>query len=165
MKHSLIQEIDLETGTVVSETHRLDGQRHRDPREGPAYIYRSINTGLAIREYYYWHGRLHRSDGPARVEYNADATAMTSEMYYRHGLLHRDPKQGPARIERNNMGTVVITESYYVNGWPYRDPADGPWHIARFDDGRMEHELYSQPSEVPRPGRASRKRSGPVPAP
>jgi hypothetical protein len=93
---------------------------------------------------------------------------MIREMYYRHGLLHRDPEDGPAWIDRNinAMGTmVVIAESYYVNGRPYREPADGPWYIGRFNNGKIERELYSEPSDVPRPRGASRKRSGLDPTP
>lgn len=55
------------------EAYRLNGQRHRDPNEGPAHIYRDRETGAVAQELYYWHGRLHRDGGPAKVEYNTYA--------------------------------------------------------------------------------------------
>lgn len=156
MKRSLIQEIDAETGTVMIETHRLNGRLHHDPMEGPAYVHRTA-TGEVAQERYYRRGRLHREEGAAKVEYDLQRKVCL-EMYYRHGLLHRDPNRGPAWIERN--GPVVITESYYLHGEPYRDPKDGPRHIARFDSGEIEYEVYCDAGEAP-PGRPACKRSGP----
>lgn len=165
MKRYLTQKTDLEAGVIEFETYRLDGQRHRDPNEGPAHVERDSEDGALSREYYYWHGRLHREGGPAKVEYNLGASIVIREFYYRHGLLHRDPKEGPAWIERDATSGLVYLESYYLNGEPYRDPTEGPRHIDRFDDGRIENEVYSDPGEVPPRSRPCRKRRGPAPTP
>lgn len=154
----------METGVVVQEAYRLDGRLHRDPNEGPAYVYRDPETGVVCEERYCWHGRLHREGGPAKVSYGGGGTVMLDEMYYRHGLLHRDPKLGPAYFERNDDG-VAFMEVYYFNGSQYRDPADGPHLIARYDDGRIEAEEYSEPGQTPPPRRPASKRRGPEPAP
>ena len=164
MTYRLTREIDLQTGVVVVEEYRLNGKLHREPNEGPAYVYRNPEDGLIGQERYYWHGRLHRSDGPARVAYDITSTIMLEENYYHHGLLHRDPKQGAAFIERNGDG-VVVTENYFVNGFLYRDPADGPRHISRRDDGSVARQEFSELDEMPPCARPPRKRKGPEPAP
>jgi hypothetical protein len=158
----LIREIDLETSITQLERYRFYGKLHRDPKEGPAYIERSLRDGRVYRKRYYWHGHLHREDGPAWLEYDTENTAIL-ERYYRHGLVHRDPKEGPAWIERAADG-VLIREGYFWYGRGYRDPADGAYATQRVPSGRVEFERFSDPGERP-PTRATRRRKSDEPAP
>jgi hypothetical protein len=165
MERRFTIETDLETGVVVRETYRLDGQRHRDPKEGPAYVWCDSSDGTLIEECYCWHGRLHREDGPARIgyEYGEKGTTVAYEMYYRHGVMHRDPKQGPAWINYNTG--AVASEIYYRNGEPHRDPADGPYLIERIPSGDIHKKKYLEINGDHRPRRFTRKRLGSPPAP
>ncbi len=168
MPRTLHYEIDLDSGVIVSEVYRLDGELHRDPMEGPAYLCRvkdRSGTYFIYQERYYWHGKLHRENGPAKIEYgNGHPGPMTDEIYYRHGLLHRDPKIGPAHVERLNEA-IIITERYYFYGKLWRNPADGPCEIVRYDDGSVEYEEFSESRAGPSRGRVQRKKSGLPPAP
>jgi hypothetical protein len=156
MTRTLLQEIDLDTGVVVTEIHQLNGQRHRDPAFGPAYIFRDSESGAVATERYYWQGRLHRIGGPAVLDHNLEGVVIC-EKYYRHGALHRNPKQGPAWIDRNRAGTVLTAERYYVSGQPYRDPADGPCQIGRYATGETEYETYFDRQGVEGPTRVTRR--------
>jgi len=158
MARTRITRTDLNTG-LIEEVYLLNGRRHRDANEGPAYS--MCYEGKPIEEKYYWHGRLHRVDGPAVLVHNDEA--LEEEHYYRYGLLHRDPKEGPAFIVRNASGTLLLEESYHVKGEFYRDPADGPHHISRYDDGRIEREHYTDPDRAAPPHRPSRSRGAPAP--
>ena len=159
MRRRTFLEIDLDTGVVLLELHRLDQRLHRDPKEGPACVRREPGTGIVVEERYYWHGRLHRDGQPAVITYNQKSVPIV-EMYYRHGLMHRDPKEGPARIERNRTGSLILIESYCLYDKLYRDPADGPNQIERREDGSVDCVSYSAPDDV-RPTRSSaRQRSG-----
>ncbi len=170
MAHHTIKKTYSETGVVCCEfhfrSHEERGERsrlHRDPAEGPAYIYRYEETGAPIEERYYWCGRLHRYEGPAVLEYNPIRAFAWKEKYYRHGFLHRNPKDGPAWIERDYESAAILCEVYYVNGRPFRDPKDGPYHIQRNKDGVIFEQVYSEP----RARRAHRRpgpRGGPGPS-
>jgi hypothetical protein len=62
------QEIDKETGVVCWECYRLNGEYHRDSREGPAIIQRDPDGQISV-ESYFWRGKQHRPDGPAEIAY------------------------------------------------------------------------------------------------
>ena len=161
MSRRVITQLDLDTGVVVFEEHRLGRRLHRDSKDGPAYIERSAEDGGILAERYYWNGKRHRVDGPAVVSYRLGTPDLPSlEMYYLHGIQHRDPKEGPAEIQRR--GDVVVLEVYYLYGEEYRDPADGPSYIARYDNGETE---WFRNADGPRPTRPTRKRppAGPLP--
>lgn len=155
----ITRELNLETGLYTFEEFRLNNRLHRPEKAGPAKI-EYATDGSIYTEMYYWHGRMHRSDGPALISPSNNPKFPRLTMYWRHGKLHRDPKEGPAVIECE--GEVITLECYYVNGNLYRDPADGPCRLARHVDGTPDYEEYS--SE--RPKRTYRRRpAGTDPAP
>jgi len=141
----ILRDVDQDTGVIFLETHRLNGQLHRDPVEGPAHVRR--NEG-SVYERYYWKGRLHREDGPARIVLDEETGIRISELYYRHGLYHRNPTEGPAIIFRDPENGTVLTEVYKLFNETYRDPAVGPCHIERERSGKVTEELFSTAEEV-----------------
>lgn len=162
MSRRLSQEIDLETGVIVTEIYRKGYVRHRDPEEGPAEIRRDAATGVVVYEEYRRGGQLHREDGPAIVARNASTGIVVREGYYRHGLLHREPKEGPAEKIWDDTGRIVVAEMYYLYHAPYRDPADGPRCIRRNEKtGAIKSQQYDRPGVTrPEDPRAWRRKAG-----
>lgn len=124
MAHTLRREINLETGVIVHEVYREGNVRHRDPREGPAEIWRDAATGVTVRESYMWRGRLHRDDGPAEIERDAVTGVVCRHAYWCHDLPHRDSREGPSETYWDHAtGRIAYYEVYYTHDKPFR--ADG----------------------------------------
>jgi len=137
---------DLDTGVDFEEVYRRNGKRHRDGKEGPAFILRDRVTGAAEIEEYYWYDRLHRENGPAVILRRAASgtnEVVVEEEYRRHGRYHRNSADGPAVIRRNATTGIVLEESYFENDELHRDPAEGPATITRnASTGRVVGETY-----------------------
>jgi hypothetical protein len=126
-----------------------DGEYHYDDDcSSPARI---MDDG---REFYYYHGSLHRTDGPAMVfpegdqdwyrfdqrhriggpavisgwdinnQYK-DGTDIHIE-WHQFGRLHREPTEGPTFIQVANDENTVTFEWYQYG---YRHRTDGPAHV------------------------------------
>lgn len=116
----------LTIGDIKDEYWYLNGQLHRDSRDGPAIIKR-FNERIGHQPQfiaYYEHNVKHRDSqcGPAIEKYNYDQVRnyhylMTTE-YYERGLHHRDPKVGPAFISYLWTGDIIkpIIQKYYDQG-------------------------------------------------
>jgi hypothetical protein len=144
MTRKLIQVTDLESGVIVREEYLRDKKRHRNPREGPAFIERDRVTGIITAEEYWVNAVLHREDGPARIGREADGNVFFEE-YCFNGQLHRNSADGPAVVVRSwdtGIG-IVLAEEYYWCGKFHRDCSEGPARIFReMDTGKLYNEEY-----------------------
>jgi hypothetical protein len=154
MRRKRIQITNLDTGIVEEEVYRLNGKRHRDPKEGPAFITRG-DDGEPDWEEYWAHGRLHRVDGPAVIFHAMEAV---EEEYYRRGVLHRNPSEGPAEVHTDWRTGHVVREVYEVRGRRHRPPSEGPALILRDATTGViteaEYCLYGRRSRLPDEGPA-----------
>ena len=98
-------------GISVTEWRNSQGEYHREPGEGPAWVMVSAD-GTKMQEAYYTHGLWHREDGPAVCVFWPDGTPLIRR-WYQHGKLHRI--HGPAYEMFNEEGTLIYTENW-VNG-------------------------------------------------
>jgi hypothetical protein len=120
-------------------SHTRNGELHRDPKQGPAYIHADQSY---ITEKYYWNGHLHREDGPAERWWNRDTGKPFREVYWWHDQVHRDPSEGPA--SRVFYQGVVEYEKFCLRGKIYRDPSEGPsriWRDAQGNICRVRHSV------------------------
>lgn len=138
------QRINKVTGVVVEETYRVNGNEHRNPEEGPAYIRRDFQTGKVIVEEYIVDNQHDRAgkDLPSSLHYDEQGRAKEVR-YFALGKLHRDPALGPARICYNSKTGAVTRELYMVRDQKHRDPADGPaMRLWSRVTGKLLAELY-----------------------
>lgn len=119
---------DSNTGEFTLEKYLKDGELHRDPNEGPAFVERTPK-GTGIVTAYYWKGQLHSPDhGPAIVEWNEGDVMPRKKGWFRHGFLHSAQGQAVWSLykDREYGLNVEITAGWFVHGYNYRDPEEGP---------------------------------------
>ena len=99
-----------DTGEILRETYRQNGQHHRT--DGPAVIW-YYKTGQISAEHYVVLGELHRDKGPAEIWYTQDGS-IQREFYYIRGKLHRE--DGPAEISQGPNCYPKKVFNFYKNG-------------------------------------------------
>jgi hypothetical protein len=159
MSRRLTQEIDLDSGVILEEVHRVDQKLHRLPSEGPALVNRHVSGGTVTvtLEEYRVHGKLHREEGPARIRRDDETGIVTLEEYRVNGRLHRDQVDGPALLIRHPATDVVVREEYVHNGKFHRDPTEGAAVVQR--DSRTgavwREEYWQDGTEIASPPRGA----------
>lgn len=111
------------------------GERHRDPKQGPA---RHFKDDLGEEWEYVVNGKRHRdaADGPAFIFTYANGKPVCGEEYYKEGRWHRPASEGPAILQVDPSGKRLF-EIYVEDGEPHRDPKSGPaWYSV--EDGIIE---------------------------
>jgi hypothetical protein len=140
-------------GHVTHEEWHMDGELHRDERDGPAVTERDSETLTVVTEHYFQHGKTHRIGGPARVERDKFSGIIVRQDYQIEGVSHRD--DGPSYITRDAVTGDVLTECYYRNGELHR--VGGPASLSRNEDGRITLEYWyvnGKPHRDPKDGPA-----------
>jgi hypothetical protein len=146
----------IEADNFAQWVYALEGNFHRDHRQGPAVVATNFEDRGVRREEYCWEGKRHRpaSEGPAVIETDASGNVVL-QIYVEHGLRHRDPSEGaawhgfedglefweynaqdklhredgPAIIGRDPVTGVIACEKYSRHGEPHR--RHGPALITR----------------------------------
>ena len=145
MLRELRQHIDLESGVIVQEAYWLDGELHRLPSEGPAYVTRHVREGTVTvtRQEYYLLGKRHREQGPAQIIRDRETGTITVEGYWLNGRRHRNSVDGPALVIRDAVTRIAVHERYLEDGKFHRDPSYGAAVIERDGEtGAVRREEY-----------------------
>jgi len=110
-----------------AEIYVHDGEKHRDPEEGPAVI-----DLQSRRRVWYRHGRIHRDHGPAMIKKDG------SEHWYRDDQKHRDQEDGPAITEADGTRIWMRQGAKHREDGPAVIYADGgeEW----WNDGKLHRE-------------------------
>lgn len=108
MKLSLKERLALYMGNDIVYAHPKTKKKHRDPKDGPAVIYKNGTI------FYMWEGNLHRDeeDGPASLLLDG------TEAYYKHGLLHRTSTIGPAIQYSDGRKVYMENDKFHRIGGP-----------------------------------------------
>lgn len=76
------------------EFYWKNGVFHRDPKDGPAVIYKGV-------KYYMWYGKYHRHDGPAVIR------AKNNWSCYRHGVEGDFARYEPRGAEQYELNSIL----------------------------------------------------------
>ncbi|MBM1556245.1 hypothetical protein JQV19_06225 [Sulfitobacter mediterraneus] len=77
-------EFDISTGEPIVQQWMVDGDYHRDEREGPARISKIPGDGYRTDEFC-WKGERHRMAGPATIAYVEETGEILKAEYFNNG--------------------------------------------------------------------------------